>query len=338
VTVLEHEDAAVLTAIVSQLNASTVLLADGTEATWLDLAVTNNRRQFLRLELPDEGVEVWSLLVDGEPARPKQAENRILIPLPTDSSERTSQISLVLLRRGRAVPMWGSARPSLPGLDLPVSQALWTVYLPPDRRFRPVEDGFRVVGVTAPLRGRALRGGGFAGLANAPDSSMEGYVSDRLMKSQVAQEEQLQQQVTARQNVNRRGSLPVRIALPDGVTSMPLIAVARVLMVERGPISLAIRVYPGWLRRTLDGIQTLLILTAGLALGLALGRRLGQPWRRWVVILVVAAVVPKGGIGVAGSAVWIAVLGLATAATVTAHRAWQSRTARRRAVPPPLDG
>jgi hypothetical protein len=125
--VTEHEDAEVLTAIVERLNASTVVVGSGTEATWLDLTVKNNRKQFLKLRL-DKEIEVWSLLVDGEPARPKRSEGQVFVPLPRGDGERTAVISLVLLRRGEPMPGLGTTRPSLPGLDVPVSEAMWTLY------------------------------------------------------------------------------------------------------------------------------------------------------------------------------------------------------------------
>ena len=122
-------------------------MANGTEATWVDLVVKNNRKQFLKLELPEDGVEVWSLLVDGQPTRPKRSDDHVLVPLPTGSAERTSQVSLVLLRRGDEVQSLGTVRPSLPGFDVPISEAMWTVYLPRDARYRVVRiEGHDVLG------------------------------------------------------------------------------------------------------------------------------------------------------------------------------------------------
>jgi hypothetical protein len=298
VTVIEHEDASVLTAIVEQLNASTVMLANGTEATWLDLTVKNNRKQFLKLRLSEDGVEVWSLLVDGQPARPKRSDDHVLVPLPTGTTERTSQISLVLLRRGAELPGLGTLRPSLPGLDVPVSEAMWTLYLPPGSRYRAIEDGFRVLGITAPLFGGGFRTGGLATLMEREIGDVSSYVSDELARKQKAQEDQIQQQVTARQSASRRGSLPVRIGLPGGVTSLPAVAVARILIVDDVESVLRIRIYPPWLRPALRWLQILLIVGAGALVALLAIGSLARRHGRWVALTVVAAVLPAGGISV----------------------------------------
>jgi hypothetical protein len=323
VTVTEHDDAAVLTAIVEKLNASTVLLANGTEATWLDLAVKNNRKQFLKLRLPEDGVEVWSLVVDGQPARPKRSEDRVLIPLPTGIEERTSQVSLVLLRRGDEVPAMGTIRPSLPGIDVPVSEALWTIYLPPDARYRPVEDGFRILGVTAPLFGHGA-GTGVFGVAAPARTMLEeaaGYVSSELVDKQKVQQEQIQQQVMARQGAGRRGALPVRINLPGGVTSLPVVTVARILIVDDEQTALAIRIYPQWLRATLRSLQVLAIVAAGVLAALLIVGRLGRWHLRWVALIALLGLLPVGGIAIVPALVWMVVVtGAATPVALLAQR------------------
>jgi hypothetical protein len=323
ITVTEHEDASVLTAIVEQLNASTVLLANGTEATWLDLAVKNNRKQFLKLRLPEDGVEVWSLLVDGQPARPKRSEDRVLVPLPTGTTERVSQISLVLVRRGAEMPGFGTVRPSLPGFDVPVSEAMWTLYLPPGSRYRATGDGFRVLGVTAPLFGRGVRTGGLSSLMESDRGVLDGaagYISDELQKKQRAQEEQIQQQVTARQSASRRGSLPVRISLPGGVTSMPIVAVTRILIVDEDQTRLVIRRYPAWLRSGLRTLHILLIVGAGMLAALLVTGLLARSYGRWVGLVALAALLPVGGIGVVPAAVSITTVAVMTALAATILR------------------
>ena len=340
VTVTEHEDAAVLTAIVERLNASTVLLDDGTEATWLDLAVKNNRRQFLRLALPKGEVEVWSLLVDGEPTRPKRDGDQVLVPLPTGSGERQSQIALVLLRRGREVPSLGRVRPSLPGLDVPVSEAMWTLYLPPGRRYALGRNAFRLLRSTAPFDADGSGHGlsGFArGVAMAPMEEMQSYLSDETVAKQKVQTEVLQQQL-ARQGASRRGSLPVRIGLPGGVSSMPRLEVARILVVETEPIALPVRVYPEWLRSLLSWLRGLLALAVGVASGALLLRRPLRRHARWVGLGAVVSLLPFGGLGL-GAVIGYMILGGIGSACVLAIRHWRSRrrsaTADLPLTPPP---
>jgi hypothetical protein len=310
--VTEHEDAEVLTAIVERLNASTVVVGSGTEATWLDLTVKNNRKQFLKLRL-DEEIEVWSLLVDGEPARPKRSEGQVFVPLPRGDGERTAVISLVLLRRGEPMPGLGTTQPSLPGLDVPVSEAMWTLYLPPGPRYRPIAGEFRVLNVTAPLSGF----GGF-GLdqrlptPGVPMGSADTYMSKEITEEQSAQQQRITQQLKARQGAGRRGSLPVRIGLPGGVASLPQITVARILIVDDDTTELPIRVYPGWFDTALRMVKILLIAAAGVLLALLISGRLERRYGRWVAATFLIALLPLGGVGVMASFFTVIVVALAT--------------------------
>jgi hypothetical protein len=167
IRVTEHEDAAVLTAIIQALNATAVLLENGTEGTWIDLTVKNNRKQFLKLNLPGEEVEIWSLLLDGEPAKPKRTADSVLVPLPRGGEEVTSRISLVLLRRGNALGSFGSTEPCLPTFDIPVSEALGQAgRLPTGRRHRAdaarlrTSVRTRVTRIGGRLWGRRVQGSG----------------------------------------------------------------------------------------------------------------------------------------------------------------------------------
>jgi hypothetical protein len=324
VTVTEHEDAAVLTAIVERLNASTVIVGSGTEATWLDLVVKNNRKQFLKLRL-DEEVEVWSLLVDGEPARPKRSEGQVFVPLPSGATERTAAIALVLLRRGAAVPGLGTVRPSLPGLDVPVSEAMWTLYLPPGSRYRPLAGEFRVLDVSAPFSGF----GGLGTAQPAPTSvavmdSVGDYVSKEVAEEQVAQQQRITQQLKARQGASRRGSLPVRIGLPGGVDSLPRVMVARILIVDDDATVLPIRVYPGWIDTALRMVKMLLIAAAGVLLALLVSGLLERRHGRWVAVAAVVSLVPLGGVGALAALFLVAVVALVTTAALMIGRRWRS--------------
>jgi hypothetical protein len=261
----------------------------------------------------DEEVEVWSLLVDGEPARPKRSEGQVFVPLPRGDGERTAAISLVLLRRGSAVPGLGTVKPSLPGLDVPVSEAMWTLYLPPDSRYRPIAGEFRVLNVTAPLSG--FGGIGMDQRAPTPGVTMgsgDAYMSKEITEEQAAQQQRITQQLKARQGAGRRGSLPVRIGLPGGVGSMPRITVARILIVDDDTTELPIRVYPGWFDTTLRMVKMLLMAAAGVLLALLSSGRIERRFGRWVGAAVLIALVPLGGVGVAAALFTVIVVALTT--------------------------
>ncbi len=300
VAVTEHADAAVLTAIIDRLNATTVILEDGTEALWLDLAVKNNRKQFLKLDLPEGDVEIWSLLVDGDPARPKRSDDTVLVPLPRGGEETTAAVSLVMLSQGPRVRTFRRTEPALPRFDIPVAEAMWTVYLPANRRYRALSSSFSIITETAAVVRAAHVGGGWMpGPAKAAEDYAAAPVSSETVVMQKKQEEQAFTQLKARQGAVRRGALPVRIALPQGVTALPKVAVARILMVEDAPVRLPIRVYPGWIRTFLRTVESLALAASALLLGL---------WRRGRTRLLIGAafaavfsLIVPGGPGVFGT-------------------------------------
>ena len=324
VAVTEHADAAVLTAIIDRLNATTVILEDGTEALWLDLAVKNNRKQFLKLALPEGEVEIWSLLVDGDPARPKRSDETVLVPLPRGGEETTASVSLVMLSQGPRVRAFRRTAPALPRFDIPVAEAMWTVYLPADRRYRALRSSFSVVSETAAV-GRSRSGGmgWMAGVAQSVDAYAPAPVSSETVVMQKKQEEQAFSQLKARQGAVRRGALPVRIALPQGVTALPKVAVARILMVEDAPVRLPIRVYPGWIRSFMRTVEVLAIAVAAFLLGF---------WRRGrnrllagAVIAVLVGLFVSGGPGIVGSVVLVAFFGGLLRLALWLRRWWQER-------------
>ncbi len=264
----EHDDAAVLTAVIESLNATTLLLEDGTEALWMDLRIKNNRRQFLRLDLAHDQIEIWSLLVESEPARPKRSESTILIPLPRGGQEVSSAISLVLLNRGPALRNFRTVKPSLPHFDVPVIEALWTVFLPADHRYQALDSPFAIVSESHPVTSRSRLGTTVLGAGIASMDYASAPVSGELKKMQADKEESIMAQVQNRQNVLRRGALPVRIALPAGVHSLPSIRAGRILMVDPEAPSLPIRLWPSWAKVFVSSLNLLLIAAAGILLGL----------------------------------------------------------------------
>jgi len=300
VSVTEHDDAPVLTAIIETLNATAALLENGTEATWIDLTVKNNRKQFLRFSVPGEDVEVWSLLLDGEPAKPKRTGDDVLVPLPRGDGETASTISIVLLRKGPAMRTFGRLEPYLPSFDVPISEALWTVYLPADKKYLAGGGEFRPVVVTDPLMpGR--RGGSSGGLSYAlpSDAPLAKVYSDAtsevLAEAQIRQEEAVVQQMKQKA-ATRKGALPVRIAIPGGVSRLPRVTVSRMLIVGDEPNAFFIRVYPAWITGMLRMLQPVLLVAAGLLLGAILGGALDRRHLRLGVVAGFLGLVPFGGL------------------------------------------
>jgi len=293
VRIAEHPDAAVLTAIIERLAATTLLLENGIQATWLDLSIRNNRKQFLKLSFDGEETEVWSLLLDGEPAKPKRGEGELLIPLPPGNGERQASVSLVLFERLSEIPSLGVLEPAIPSLDIPVAEVLWTLYLPGGRSYRPSGRHFTVMRQPG---NRLFRLPGLAA-EPAPMQAEEAppAASKELQDVQQKQEESIRRQMARRKGASRKGALPVRIAIPEGVFRMPRISVTRMFMVGGDDAALRIRATPLWLVRVVSGVRWLLLLAGAVCAGLWLAGRRSMRFSGLCACLLLLAVLPLPG-------------------------------------------
>ncbi len=212
-------------------------------------------------------------------------------------------ISLVLLVKGDSFPLAGRVNPSLPRFDVPVSEAMWTLYLPEDRLYQASEENFKVTVQTARAAfGRQDTGGMYfadklpmSAPSMAPQEEVP-YVSKETLGYQQKQEMEVRQKVKARKGASRKGSLPVRISLPGGVNQLPKITVARILMVGDDDTDLAIWVFPVWFNILLKVVKVLFICLAGILLGLFAGGRRFRGARVWTALAVILALAPFGGI------------------------------------------
>ena len=129
------EDAAVLEALAEGLRLSTVVADDGQTMTLMSLAVRNNGRQNLEVTLP-AGATVWSALVAGQAVRPGLREGRLLVPIErTGPDDAPLAVELIYVGTNRFTAGGGPLQFASPQLDLPVKDASWDVYLPPDYRY-----------------------------------------------------------------------------------------------------------------------------------------------------------------------------------------------------------
>ncbi len=130
--VKRFEDAAVLQALVDNVHLTTVVADDGQMMTEMTLAIHNNGRQDLELELP-AGAKVWSAFVAGQPVRPTRRDGKLLLPLERSGADG-APVSVELTYVGVEKFPRGKGRVSLasPKLDMPLKNARWELYLPPD--------------------------------------------------------------------------------------------------------------------------------------------------------------------------------------------------------------
>ncbi len=136
-----HNDVDVLVTILDQAQATTMWTIDGRRLTSVRYQVRNNRRQFLRLEMPG-GAELWSASVGGRAVQPAKAgDGRVMIPLVRSQSSGGSlaafNVEVVYVEDGVAPDSGGKGTFSaqLPGADAPTTYVGWTVYAPWDAKF-----------------------------------------------------------------------------------------------------------------------------------------------------------------------------------------------------------
>lgn len=140
--VSQHENVDVLVTIIDQALATTMFTHDGRRLTSVQYDVRNNRRQFLRLALPD-GAELWSASVAGKAVQPaKASDGKVLIPLVRSSQSGGAlaafQVEVVYVENGDAPSAAGTGtfHAALPKADVPSTYIGWTVYAPSDAKVK----------------------------------------------------------------------------------------------------------------------------------------------------------------------------------------------------------
>ena len=122
----------VLQVLVDNARLTTVVADDGQMMTEMSLAVRNNGRQFLEIELP-AGAKVWSAFVAGQPVRPSLREGKLLLPIQQASADDgTLTVELTYVGAGAFPKTRGAVGFVSPKFDVPLKNARWEIYLPPD--------------------------------------------------------------------------------------------------------------------------------------------------------------------------------------------------------------
>lgn len=140
--VAQHADVDVLVTLLDETRARTMWTRQGRRLTSVTYRVRNNRRQFLRLALP-EGAELWSALVGGRAVQPaKASDGRVMVPLvrsqSTGGSLAAFEVVVVYVESAEATPDSGRGTfaAALPQADAPSTYVAWTVYSPEDTKVR----------------------------------------------------------------------------------------------------------------------------------------------------------------------------------------------------------
>ncbi|HEY2952551.1 MAG TPA: hypothetical protein VGK40_08215, partial [Verrucomicrobiae bacterium] len=134
-----YQDATVLQALVDSARLTTVVADDGQMMTEMTLGIRNNGKQHLEIELPPRTV-VWSAFVGGQPVRLSQNAGKLLLPLERSSGDETPvTVELTYIGQDKFPKTKGVVRLLSPKLDVPLKNARWELYLPPDYDYTKFE-------------------------------------------------------------------------------------------------------------------------------------------------------------------------------------------------------
>ena len=130
--VRRFDEAEVLQALVDSARFTSVVADDGQMMTEMSLSVRNNGRQFLEIALPD-GANVWSAFVAGQPVRPSVRDGKLLLPIQSSGADNgTLAVDLTYVGTNTFPRNRGNIGFASPKFDVPLKNARWEVYLPPD--------------------------------------------------------------------------------------------------------------------------------------------------------------------------------------------------------------
>lgn len=146
-------EAEVLQALVDSARLVTEVAEDGQTMTLMWLEVRNNGRQFLRVTLPP-GARVWSAFVAGQAVRPGKGEREGTVQLPLEraaSGDEAVKVELTYVSAEKFPATRGRFELVSPALDVPLKNARWSLYLPPDYSYSGFEGTMTHEEVAAPL-------------------------------------------------------------------------------------------------------------------------------------------------------------------------------------------
>lgn len=115
------------------MRLTTVIADDGQTMTEMWLVVRNNGLQHLEVALP-RGATVWSAFVEGEAVRPALSQGKLLLPLEASDTAADTPVTVELTCIVKEKFPSGSREVNLlsPSLNVPLNNARWDLYLPPD--------------------------------------------------------------------------------------------------------------------------------------------------------------------------------------------------------------
>lgn len=135
--ITRHQEVQTLAANIDVAAYQSLVTADGLMITRASYRVKNNRRQFMRMALPEKS-EIWSLSVDGKAEKPAitaTTDNQVNILIKLVNSDKGFPLELVYATPIAAMGSWGSHTLTLPQPDMVITQTGWDLYLPENYQY-----------------------------------------------------------------------------------------------------------------------------------------------------------------------------------------------------------
>ena len=203
----KHEEIPVLSATIDSTSVITLVTEEGNLVTKITYYMKNNKKQFLKLELP-ENSELWSAFVGGKPVKPAMSkeEKAILIPLES-SPDRAFPVEIVYFTKNGEFNYGGSFSLKLPKVDVPISQLSLLLYLPENFEYLRFDSNLKLISYSRYSTGKL----------GMPDiGSLEMFATKTsqraLLQEQVKEMEEFKGQL---RNVMEKGILPIKIEIPQ---------------------------------------------------------------------------------------------------------------------------
>ncbi|MBN2543358.1 hypothetical protein JXI42_10880 [bacterium] len=220
IDVEKHEDLPVKVATADNAAFVAMLTRDGNYIVRGTYNVRNNLKQFLALRLPDNA-ELWSLFVNGKPAKPGKGDKDIVL-IPMEKSKgggesTTFPVEVVYFVKGKKLRCVGGREVTMPKVDVPVSVMNLSLYLPNGYSYTGF--GGNMEEATYELTYGDSRGAGgvFDMESNVPPMAAKSQRAAGMEEMLEAQVEYEKDMVSTAQRFSstETGVFPVRISIPQ---------------------------------------------------------------------------------------------------------------------------
>ncbi|MFO8055924.1 MAG: hypothetical protein R6V10_01335 [bacterium] len=141
INVKRHQELEVLNAAIDIVNLVTVFTNDGKSVSRIIYELRNNKKQYIKIDLPGKA-KVWSAYLDDKPVKPTRNDTgQVLVPLKKSGADKRASFTVELIYYAPVPKMeeTGSHLVKMPRADIPASEMLLSLYLPPHYEYDDFE-------------------------------------------------------------------------------------------------------------------------------------------------------------------------------------------------------